>query len=188
MVGSVGRGHVVRGFGLDEASEDVGGGVELVLVVCVVLDAVGPEPYVGSFDVESTAGQDGDLRGPRIVHVVVRGPEPVVLEVGAVGSLGYVHVRVGGHAFGFDGADGGRALCDLEVCAFGAADAGVDVPEAGAALGVEVVLDYDGSWGGALGLDDHVGPFDAAALAGFADLHDGDGGVFVGEDGARAHD
>ena len=114
---------------MDEASEDVLGGVELVLVEGVVLDAAGPEEGVGGFDVQATAGEDGDLGAVPVVEVVVGGlgwvlvyvsgewrhettyPEPVVLKVRSLGGLCDVDVGVCGHAVCVHGAGG--TLSDL---------------------------------------------------------------------------
>lgn len=117
---------------------------------------------------------------------MVGGPEPVIFKVCAGGGLGDVHVCVCGHAVLVDGVFG--AFGDLQRGAFGAADARVDVPDAGAAGTVEVVFNEFGAGRGALGLHEHVGPLDGAALAGLADLDDGDGAVFIAEGAAGCHD
>lgn len=73
LAAGVGVGHVVWSFGLDEAGEDGAGGVELVLVEGVVLDAVGPQEHVGGFDVQPAASEDGDACAVPVVDVVVGG-------------------------------------------------------------------------------------------------------------------
>lgn len=67
----VGGGHVVWRLGLDVACKDRLGIVELVLVEGVVLDARAPEEGIGAFDVEATAGEDGNLGAVPVVEVVI---------------------------------------------------------------------------------------------------------------------
>lgn len=54
------RRHVVGSLGLDEASEDVRGLVELVLVQGVVLNAVCPQPGACTLDQETASCEDGN--------------------------------------------------------------------------------------------------------------------------------
>lgn len=110
-------------------------------------------------------------------------PEPVVLEIRSVRALGNVHVGMRSHTLLIDGSDSGRALSNLQIGTFGTSDTGVNIPDTGATVAVEVVLDDNSSWSGTLGLHNHIRPFDVTALAGFANLHDGYRAVFVAERG-----
>lgn len=92
-----------------------------------------PDGAGGTFNVEAAARVDCDLRQGGVVDVVVRGPEPDVLEVERGGGGGDVHAHVGGKAICVDSAGRGRgwALRFLQGGAGEAADACVDVPHAG---------------------------------------------------------
>jgi hypothetical protein len=200
----VGVGHVVRGFGLDEACEDVLGVVELVLVQGMVLDAAGPEEDVGGFDVHAAAREDGDLRTVPVVEVMVGSlwerlvrkrcmhrmdyiyPKPIILKVGSACGLGNVHVGVRCHAFAVDSED--WAVGHLELGALGAAYACVDIPNSRTALSVQIILNDLGAWRCSLGLHDHIRPLDAATVSRFADLHDRYRVVFVCPGAAGSHD
>lgn len=81
-------------------------------------------------------------------------PEPVVLKVSASAGFGDVDVGVCGHAFWLYSEDG--AVGDLEIGALCATNAGVNVPDARAALGVQVVLDEYSARCRSLGGHKHV--------------------------------
>ena len=74
-------------------------------------------------------------------------------------------------------------MSELEVRACEAADAGVDVPQSGWGGGgrCQVPFYEDRACLGALRRDDRVAPFYSAGVARVADLHNGLGGVDVGE-------
>lgn len=192
--GGVGVGLVVRRLRLDLAHEDVLRSGQLILIQRVMFHRCPPQPdrALLALDQQSPAGVNGDLDVVRGIDVVVRGPEPHVLEVEVGGRGGDVHGHESGDAVRVDGRGGrsdrggGGAVGELELGAGEAADAGVHVPDGGgdAAAGGKVVLDEDGAGLGALGADDHVAPFDGCTVfAVLPDLDDGLGFLHVVEKG-----
>ena len=159
-----------------------------------MLDGRTNEPDVSGLglDVQPTASVDGGLGVVGVVNIVVGNPEPVVFHVQALRAEGDVHAHKGGDTitmYYVNGAGGSRALGDLEVGAREAADTGVDVPHSGGGASVgEIVFDQDGAGLSALGGDDHVGPFNGAALTRLTDLDDWPRVPHVGEVRAAGHD
>ena len=134
----------------------------------MVLDGGAVQPDGRRFKQHAAAREDGNLGAGRVVEVVVRGPEPRVLEVGSDGRAGDMDGHVGRHARVGDRSAGGT-LGDLEVRSRKAANAGVHVPDTRAAGSVEVILDQYSAGGGALSTDNHIGPLYATSFTRFTD-------------------
>lgn len=80
------------------------------------------------------------------------------------------------------------ALSDLKPGSLRAANTSVDVPDTRATLAVQVVLNDDSTWCGALSLDEHVGPLDAPRFSGLADLNDRMRDILVAPMTTRGHE
>lgn len=111
---------VVGRLGLDEAHEDVGSGVDLVVIQHVVLAACAPQPHGAGvrLDEHAAAVVEVDLFVVCEVELVVGDPEPAVLDVhGALGGdveeqeCGDALILHGGGLLGGLGAGVGLELC-----------------------------------------------------------------------------
>ena len=178
---------------MDDAHVDIFRVCEFVVVELAVFGtgAVHPDGTLG-FDQHAATIVDVDLAVVGEVEFVVRDPEPVVFEVDGRFRRD-VQEQEGGFAGGVDAVRGigvFGAGVGLEGRAGGTADAHVDVPHSRGAGGGgrDVPFDEDGARLGTFGLEDQVGHFDGAGVAGLTDLEDGGRGGLVGEGGAGGED
>ena len=191
MTGKREKVNLLWNLGLDLTGVDVLGVDELVLVERVMFNGSADHPDgTGTALIEETAAvEDGDLSLTGIFNIVVGSPQPVVLHVETAGASGDVHGHEGADAVVVDAAASG-ALTDLEIRARETTDTGVDVPKTGgsAAGRVEIVFNKNGTLLLALSGDNHVAPFDGAAITGVADLNDWLGIAHVVEKVSGAQD
>ena len=92
-----------------------------------------PESPSRAGDVEASSVVDGELPVTWVVDIMVRGPQPAVFHVQALGASSHVHAHVTTNAVCVDrvGARCGRAIGDREAGTSEAADTCVDIPHSG---------------------------------------------------------
>ena len=190
----VGVGLVVRRLGLDGAHVDVRGLVDLIVVQLAVLSAgaVHPDGALCALNQDAAAIENVDLTVVRAIELMIRHPEPVVLEVNG-GLFGDMQEHVGADAgWVRRGGDIGvlGAGVALQARAGGATNAHVHVPHAaggGCGLG-DVPFDENSARSRAFSLKDEVTHLDSTGVAGLADLEDGLGLGLITEGLTVGHD